>query len=93
MIDSMIQSMAPLTMCPQQQALCTVCYALMKAGLPEDVVINRYLFKAKAIKMKTEQGDDAALHSELMVRSSVQLKMKFVWPECCSTCSVISSAT
>lgn len=46
MTNSIIQSDAPLTMCPQQQALCAVCHALVKGGLKQQDVLARYASKA-----------------------------------------------
>lgn len=41
-LDSMIQSDAVLSMTPQQQALCAVCHALEKNGMPRQAVLQRY---------------------------------------------------
>lgn len=41
-LDSMLQSDAVLTMTPQQQALCAVCHALEKHGMPQKAVLQRY---------------------------------------------------
>jgi hypothetical protein len=44
--DSIMQSTAPLTMRPQQQALCAVCHALVKYGMEKEAVLMRYMEKA-----------------------------------------------
>lgn len=44
--DSIMQSTAPLTMRPQQQALCAVCHALVKYGMEKEAVLMRYVDKA-----------------------------------------------
>jgi hypothetical protein len=45
--DSVLQSSAPLTMRPQQQALCAVCHALVKYGMPKETAVERYAMKAQ----------------------------------------------
>lgn len=47
-LDSMLQSDAVLTMTPQQQALCAVCHALEKHGMPQQAVLQRYASHASA---------------------------------------------
>eukprot|EP00892_Ulva_mutabilis_P007192 jgi/Ulvmu1/4845/UM020_0131.1 len=47
-LDSMLQSDAVLTMTPQQQALCAVCHALEKHGMPQNGVLDRYANHASA---------------------------------------------
>lgn len=53
--DSIVQSTAPLTMRPQQQALCAVCHALMHYGMPREAVLQHY---AAAASSKREAGAD-----------------------------------
>lgn len=47
-LDSMIQSDAVLILTPQQQALCAVCHALERNGMPRQAVLQRYAQHASA---------------------------------------------
>ena len=74
MTNSMIQSDATLTMCPQQQALCTVCHALIKGGLSQHDVLDRYASKACSLSQQDAEAQpaDSAVKKALQVRFSAQ---------------------
>jgi hypothetical protein len=56
-LDSMLQSSAPLTMRPQQQALCAVCHALVKYGMTRQAVLERYAAKATGGALNGNSAD------------------------------------
>lgn len=64
-LDSMIQSDAVLAMTPQQQALCAVCHALEKNGMPRQDVLQRYAQHASS-----NADEQQSVIDELQVRCS-----------------------
>lgn len=65
--DSIVQSAAPLTMRPQQQALCGVCHALCKHGMPHEDIVARYVRCARSSSAGADAEGEAALRDALQV--------------------------
>lgn len=76
--DSIVQSTAPLTMRPQQQALCAVCHALCKYGMSHEDAVARYVRSARMSADEAVQADEAALKDALQVQTVPQLYVCFI---------------